>query len=450
MRGSRSSPSIGGCFDWHDFAGRIVWSVEQEAKHSFLRQLSRDVIRGQASAAKAGQWMGGPPPLGYAYVNKKIEVGSPSDVRLVRRIFSEYLAGYSLRGIAERLNAEKVLSPRGKLWVANAIQFILKNRFYLGEYVWNKVHRGKYFAFSESGPLPRRERKAVWTEREEWHVIEAHHEPLIEVDDFDSVQERLVERRMKSTPTRNGGDFVFTGILKCGRCGSSMLGSKQPSGDVIYRCGGHAHRGNSTCERNSVRQSEVLKSVLARLEEQASDESVSRMRKKHRTQSERGPTERQRTDVAKKIERGEQQIAKLNVRLCEVEPEFVGIVQNQIRKAQADLSELLVAQAEFSVPKETLELAFERRIQVAATLFKSLSSAVAKSENRQVRTFLSEVVATVSVWAEAKPIGPKRKKYVLIRGEIGLRDDASHNLYGMPDRSEQAPPLKFRRKRKTA
>ena len=63
-----------GTIDWDDFAGRLVYSVTQEAKHSFLRDLSRNVLRGRIAAAKRGEWLS-PPPLGYKVENQAAGVG---------------------------------------------------------------------------------------------------------------------------------------------------------------------------------------------------------------------------------------------------------------------------------------------------------------------------------------------------------------------------------------
>jgi site-specific DNA recombinase len=53
-----------GRIDWDDFAGRIVYAVQQEGKHAFLRDLSRNVLRGKLAAAAEGRWNGGKPPYG--------------------------------------------------------------------------------------------------------------------------------------------------------------------------------------------------------------------------------------------------------------------------------------------------------------------------------------------------------------------------------------------------
>src|SRR5262245_41582493 len=54
-----------GVVNWDDFTGRVMYSLKQETKHQYLRDLSRVVMRGMLDLAKAGQWVSGRPPLGY-------------------------------------------------------------------------------------------------------------------------------------------------------------------------------------------------------------------------------------------------------------------------------------------------------------------------------------------------------------------------------------------------
>ena len=99
-----------GDIDWNDFGGRIAYSVQQEAKHAYLSDLSRNVLRGHVEAASRGEWLGGVAPLGYKVVKKKLAIDR-KHVRLVKRLFHMYLSGHSLRGIADQLNREGVPSP---------------------------------------------------------------------------------------------------------------------------------------------------------------------------------------------------------------------------------------------------------------------------------------------------------------------------------------------------
>ena len=53
-----------GQVDWNDFAGRMIYSIQQEGKHQFLVDLSRNVLRGKIENAKNGKGAT-IPPWGY-------------------------------------------------------------------------------------------------------------------------------------------------------------------------------------------------------------------------------------------------------------------------------------------------------------------------------------------------------------------------------------------------
>ena len=64
-----------GKIDWNDFAGRLMYQIQQEGKHQFLRDLARNCLRGLISRVKEGKWGGGVAPYGY-------EVGDDEHLRL--------------------------------------------------------------------------------------------------------------------------------------------------------------------------------------------------------------------------------------------------------------------------------------------------------------------------------------------------------------------------------
>jgi DNA invertase Pin-like site-specific DNA recombinase len=105
------------------------------------------IKRGMAGRVKQGLYAGG---LAYGYApvtgdpGKRVIVEAEADI--VRRIFTEYLAGKSPRKIAADLNNEGVPPPRGKSWNASTINGnrqrgygILHNEIYGGRLVWNRV-----------------------------------------------------------------------------------------------------------------------------------------------------------------------------------------------------------------------------------------------------------------------------------------------------------------------
>jgi site-specific DNA recombinase len=121
----------------------------------FEREVIGERVRDKIAASKRkGIWVGGPVPLGYRSVRKKLEI-VPDEADLVRKIFAEYLRVGSIGALAMSLNAEGLKpKPRqlanGRLLQApcyrvGPLAHLLKNRFYVGEVVYRgEVHKGEH------------------------------------------------------------------------------------------------------------------------------------------------------------------------------------------------------------------------------------------------------------------------------------------------------------------
>jgi DNA invertase Pin-like site-specific DNA recombinase len=120
----------------------------------FEREVIGERVRDKIAAFKAkGIWVGGPVPLGYASINKKLVV-VPEEAETVRLIFRRYVELGSIGSVIEDLDRRGVRTKRQALSGARTrggIRFgvgplahLLRNRFYVGEVVYHgKIHRGE-------------------------------------------------------------------------------------------------------------------------------------------------------------------------------------------------------------------------------------------------------------------------------------------------------------------
>jgi site-specific DNA recombinase len=146
----------------------------------FEREVIGERVRDKIAASKRrGIWVGGPVPLGYAAVDKKI-IAVPAEADSVRAIFGRYLEIGSVRALADDLDRRGIRSKARKLsngrtrgggcFGVGALAHLLKNRFYIGEV----VYRGE--------------------------INHGDHEPILDRALFEAVQARLasqaVERRL--------------------------------------------------------------------------------------------------------------------------------------------------------------------------------------------------------------------------------------------------------------
>jgi len=145
--------SVTQSFNTSSSMGRLTLNVLLSFAQ-FERELIGERVRDKIAASKRkGIWVGGPVPLGYAAVDKKIVV-VPAEAAAVRTIFARYLELGSVRALAEDLDRRGIRSkPRrlsngrtigGGRFGVGALAHLLKNRFYIGEVVYRgEVHGGE-------------------------------------------------------------------------------------------------------------------------------------------------------------------------------------------------------------------------------------------------------------------------------------------------------------------
>jgi site-specific DNA recombinase len=205
--------SVTQSFNTSSSMGRLTLNVLLSFAQ-FERELIGERVRDKIAASKRkGLWVGGPVPLGYAAVDKKIAVVA-AEAEAVRTIFARYLELGSIRALAEDLDRRGVRSkPRrlsngrtmggGRLGVG-ALAHLLKNRFYIGEVVYGgEAHRGE-------------------------------HEPLLEPALFEAVQGKLAAQAVARRCRLRGSPAILSGRL-FDAAGNRMSPTHTNKGGARYR-----------------------------------------------------------------------------------------------------------------------------------------------------------------------------------------------------------------------
>ena len=145
-----------GWIDLADDTHRVLFNLKQDlGRHNFLRSLSANVVRGMTAAARQGKFVGSTPPYGYLLgADGRLVSGEAGKADTVRRMFSAYIGGASLKELARDLTVRSVPSPRGKGWSRSGVRVILTNPAYKGTLVWNATHFGS-FSRSVGGSVQR-------------------------------------------------------------------------------------------------------------------------------------------------------------------------------------------------------------------------------------------------------------------------------------------------------
>ena len=142
--------SVTQAFNTTNSMGRLTLNVLLSFAQ-FEREVTGERIRDKIAASKRkGMWMGGPVPIGYDAIERKLVV-NPAEAESVRLIFAQYLSAPSLEALAEDLAKLGVRSKQrttrdgrsfgGTPFRPGGLRHILGNRIYLGEV----NHKGQTF-----------------------------------------------------------------------------------------------------------------------------------------------------------------------------------------------------------------------------------------------------------------------------------------------------------------
>jgi DNA invertase Pin-like site-specific DNA recombinase len=285
----RMFSASGGWVDFRKMEDRVLYNITQDtSSHRYVQELARDVTRGLIEAAEAGRWNGGPIPYGYRMQYHEVVISKrrrrkpeklvifETEAEIVRWLFRTYAdTDASLRGLAAELNRRGILPPKtAPCWGMGTIRRMFENPVYLGEVVWNRRGRGRFFGVVDCKvqPLSESDKKTRPHSKDQWISRTDRHEAIIDQETFSRVQQKLIENK-KRTAKKSSGPFVLSGLLECGHCNKPMTGrtfrkrnrNGTESTQRIYFCGTYNSYGRSACHFNGISEGPLLRCLVRRL-----------------------------------------------------------------------------------------------------------------------------------------------------------------------------------------
>ncbi len=185
--------SITQAFNTTTSMGRLTLNVLLSFAQ-FEREVTGERIRDKIAASKKkGMWMGGPVPLGYIVVDRKL-VAEPEEARRVRTIMRRYLASKSAPALLAQLESEGILTKvqqrvsgphRGGIPFRRGSLFhLLKNPVYRGKI----VHKGQ--------------------------IYDGEHQAIVDAELWDAVQVKLASAAPpRKRPSNDPQQAVLRGLL---------------------------------------------------------------------------------------------------------------------------------------------------------------------------------------------------------------------------------------------
>jgi site-specific DNA recombinase len=201
---------------------------------NYIDNLSEETRKGMTEKAEQGIWPSYA-PFGYRNVlgenGKKTIEPDPELALVVRQMFEWYSTGrYSGRDITRMARkAGLTFRKTGNPVPQSTVFKMLRNRIYMGEFVWD----GKTY--------------------------DGNHEPIVSRALWEKVQS-VLNGRYTNRNRKTKHDFAFTGLIRCGHCGCSMVAEIKKSRYVYYHCS----RAKGKCPEPYTRE-EVLEERFAEL-----------------------------------------------------------------------------------------------------------------------------------------------------------------------------------------
>ena len=283
-----------------------------------VRDTSKKIKAVKRSKGMSGKPITSKPVYGYLMDEDENFIIDEEAAPVVRQIYSLCLAGNGPTKIARMLTEQQIPTP-GTLeyrrtgstrryhpgyeckWATNTVVHILENREYTGCLVNFKTEKLSY-----------KVKHSVENSPEKQVIFENHHEPIIDTQTWERVQEL---RKQRKRPNRYDEVGLFSGILFCADCGSVMYQQRYQTDkrkQDCYICGSYKKR-TADCTAHFIRTDLLTAGVLSNLRKVTSyaAKHEARFMKLLIEQNEDG--DRRRNAAKKKeLEAAEKRIAELS------------------------------------------------------------------------------------------------------------------------------------------
>ena len=241
-----------------DAKGELLITIMSSLAQEESRSISQNTTWGQRKRFADGK-------MSLAYSNflgyrRGAELGDMEIVEeeavIVRRIYSEFLAGKTPYDIAKHLTEDGIPTPMGKTkWHTTVIESILKNEKYKGDALLQKTVTTDFLTHTHK----RNEGEAPQ------FYVEKNHPAIVRPEVFEMVQEEF--RRRKAAGGRMQSVSIFSGRIVCEDCGGFYGRKVWHSTSKKYRAY-HWHCNNKfqkrcSCQTPTLKEESIEQAFLS-------------------------------------------------------------------------------------------------------------------------------------------------------------------------------------------
>ena len=347
----------------------LRWDMGVLSAKMYVGSLRDNIIRSQEYKRENGQWQSCAP---VGYLNISQTKTTPADIVIdeerapkVKRLFEEYAKGG--RTLQDITNLARTMGLSSKMCRVNKtisraqIQNILKNTFYIGYF----TQKGKVYK---------------------------HNYPLFIDEDLFRIVQDTMEGRKRAPSKLYYGDkqYVFTGLVRCGCCGSLMTCETKVKDEKHSYNYLKCNKLRSKCSQKPINEAKIL----AQLENELclplaiSDDMLKNIKSvvKKRLKEENVNTANLKRDITIKLNNLDEQIKTL----------FRGYIQGKCDEKM--YNEL---KTEIELEKEKLQKDMDRYLEI-------------DTETDEILANIAEVAANVGKFLKSPIISQKRDILKLI------------------------------------
>lgn len=213
----------------------------------YSRDLSKNIKNSKRLKQESGEYVGSNnTPYGYLRDpnDKHHLIIETYSAKIVKQIYEWYLESGSQNEVRRKLFENKIPTPAiyrnlvtmtTKLenpyqWCQRTIRYILTSQMYIGNMEQHKYEKKSF-----------RDKKMYRTKKEDWIIVEGTHEPIIDKDTYDKVQ-NLIKANFKRATQKP--PELFTGLLYCHDCMHRMSIATR---DLVGKDGTIKHHQYTQC-----------------------------------------------------------------------------------------------------------------------------------------------------------------------------------------------------------
>ena len=263
--------AINDCVDSADGENELA-PFRNVMNEMYARDISRKVRSAHRIRGNSGEPLS-QPPFGYmkAPENKKRWIIDPDAAPIVRRIFQMALDGMGNESIARILEEEKILNPmaywRSKgmkragrteqpnpyKWSKTTIGSILRQQEYCGDIINFKTYSKSF-----------KNKKRLENPEENWVIFKNVHDPIIESEVFEQVQNLIGKTKRRAPKQENAEKNMFCELLYCADCGKKLWFHTNANNKNIhyFSCSNYKSDYRGTCLTRHYIRADAIEQVV--------------------------------------------------------------------------------------------------------------------------------------------------------------------------------------------